>query len=251
MNEDTPIQHSDTDNADAKTALLSSPTTLLSRAWELYKERLMLFVGILLLPAILTFLFGLLFTEGAGGMFDFSLLNIIGVLLIIAAQLVAAVALLAAVTTDERVLAIKESYETGLAKLLPYLWIAVLIGVITAVGFILFIIPGIIFMVWFSVAFFVFIKEGKGGMEALKGSREYVRGKWWRIFGRIAFIMLFSLILSLLVSLIGALFLQIPGGDVIDGLLGVLLTVVVTPISISYMYFLYRDLRSLGVSQST
>ena len=55
----------------------------------------------------------------------------------------------------------------------------------------LFIIPGIIFGVYWIFASYVFIGENKGIFESLKTSRSIIKGNWWKVFG---WILLFGLI---------------------------------------------------------
>lgn len=56
-------------------------------------------------------------------------------------------------------------------------------GILTGIGFFLLIIPGI----WLAVALYfasqAVVAEGRPPIEALRRSRELVRGQWWRIFG--------------------------------------------------------------------
>ncbi|PIR66250.1 MAG: hypothetical protein COU51_04815 [Parcubacteria group bacterium CG10_big_fil_rev_8_21_14_0_10_36_14] len=67
----------------------------------------------------------------------------------------------------------------------PAILISVLAGFITVGGFILFIIPGIIFTVWYAFAMYLAILQKKKGLELLKESRELSRGKFWPVFGRL------------------------------------------------------------------
>ncbi len=46
-------------------------------------------------------------------------------------------------------------------------------------GFVLFIVPAVILYTALYFAPFVFLHEGKKGMDALLGSREVVKGRWW------------------------------------------------------------------------
>ncbi len=59
----------------------------------------------------------------------------------------------------------------------------VLMGLIIATGFILLIIPGIIFLYWFALAPYVLVDQDLGVIESLKKSRELVKGKFWEIIG--------------------------------------------------------------------
>jgi hypothetical protein len=67
-------------------------------------------------------------------------------------------------------------------------WGAVLAAVIlggfaTLAGFVFFVIPGI----WLAVALYfasqAVVAEGRSPVDALRRSRELVRGEWWRVFG--------------------------------------------------------------------
>jgi len=61
----------------------------------------------------------------------------------------------------------------------PYLWVFFLLNIIIAGGFFLFIIPGVLFSVWFSLALFVLIFEERRGFNALFRSKHLVSGKFW------------------------------------------------------------------------
>ena len=78
---------------------------------------------------------------------------------------------------------IKESYKTGFKKFFPYLWVMILVGLAVCGGLILLIVPGIIFGVWFSLAYCARIIEGIGGTAALKRSKQLVKGNWWYVLG--------------------------------------------------------------------
>ncbi|MBU4421518.1 hypothetical protein KKB41_00960 [Patescibacteria group bacterium] len=67
----------------------------------------------------------------------------------------------------------------------PAIFISILAGLITAGGFILFIVPGVIFTVWYAFVMYIAILEKKKGMELLKESHELSRGRFWPIFGRL------------------------------------------------------------------
>ncbi|MCK4252702.1 EI24 domain-containing protein [candidate division WOR-3 bacterium] len=78
---------------------------------------------------------------------------------------------------------IKESYKIGFKKILPYLWISVLVCLATFGGFLLLIIPGIIFAIWFLFAPYVLIIKDTRGISTLAISRQLVKGNWWYVLG--------------------------------------------------------------------
>lgn len=49
-------------------------------------------------------------------------------------------------------------------------------------GIVIFIVPGLLFLVWFALAGQVAVLEGRTFLSALRRSRELVRGRGWRVF---------------------------------------------------------------------
>lgn len=65
-------------------------------------------------------------------------------------------------------------------------WTGILGGLIVLVGLLLLIIPGLIFMIWFSQANFVVVEEGLSGWAALKRSRDLVRNRFVDTLGALS-----------------------------------------------------------------
>lgn len=70
-------------------------------------------------------------------------------------------------------------FQSAWPKMIPLIWVSILTGLAVLGGTILFIIPGIIFAVWFAFATFLNILEGSRGVAALKQSKAMVSGLWW------------------------------------------------------------------------
>lgn len=92
------------------------------------------------------------------------------------------VALVYAIKDSNEKIGIKESYRRGWSKFGSFILVSILSVILIGSGFLLLIIPGFIFAIWFSLATFIVIEENIGGMDALLKSREYVKGRWWEIF---------------------------------------------------------------------
>jgi len=105
-------------------------------------------------------------------------------------------------------------------------WIAFLMGVISLAGFLLFIVPGVIFSVWFGLSLYVFVFEDIKGMKALYRSKELVQGYWWPVFGRF-------FVFGICSALAGAI-------PIVGPLANILFIV---PLSTMYGYFIYEDLK--------
>lgn len=92
------------------------------------------------------------------------------------------IALLYAIKDSQEKINVIEAYRRSWYKIFPYLWLFFLTKFLIIGGLMLFIVPGIIFFVWFSIADFVLIAENLGGMDALLKSREYIRNYWYIVF---------------------------------------------------------------------
>lgn len=109
-------------------------------------------------------------------LFIIILIFILGVLGIIL-SIWSGVALFYAVANET--LKMKEAFQKARErKITSFIWIGLLTTLVEFGGFILGIIPGIIFAIWFIISQFVFIVEGKKGFSALLRSKEYISGRW-------------------------------------------------------------------------
>ena len=113
-------------------------------------------------------------------------------------------------------------------KIIPSSWITFLVAIILIAGFILLVIPGIIFSIWFSLALYVFVFEDIKGMPALYRSKELVKGYFWSMFGRL---FLFGIITGLVGSI-----------PVVGNVISIFFVV---PFSIVCLYFVYEDLKMI------
>lgn len=190
--------------------MLLNSTTLLNQAWEIYKKQFKIFSGIMIPPVIVYLLASLFSVSGISLLNSNStILEIFGIIVLVLSlvlvlggiliQLWSHTALLCAIKNRKEDIDIKESYKRGWNKIISYFWISFLSGLIISGGFILFFIPGLIFLIWFILAQFILIYEGKKGWSALMSSREYIKGNWWMVFWRFLFIgLIFGFFLCLL-----------------------------------------------------
>jgi len=250
----TKTEMAESNTSTPKRAIIAGPFELLERAWGLYKERARTLIGIVLIPAAVIVFFAL-FTSQSGEVINgpffigHPFLAWSGSLPIILIQMAMIAALLYAIVIDPPI-QMGEAYKKGLAIFFPYAWISILVGVITFVGFILFFIPGVIFSIWFSFAFFTLVVENKRGFAALAASREYVRGYWWPIFWRSLFLMLVLLVAIAALGLLSMFLRFVPSIEiVVSNVGGVLLSLLFTPLFVAYIYYLYLEVRAIKMSK--
>jgi len=204
---------------------------LFRQSWELFQKRFaplvllyLLTIAAVMIPVAVTlgasFFIGLI----AGVTASFVLVPL-GVLAGILVALWCYGAFLCAVVDDT--LTVEKAFFRGKSLILPFAWVFLLSGFIVVGGYLLCIIPGIIFTVWFFSAQFLLPAEGLRGMDALLKSREYLRGQWLNVALRLLLIWTASLV-------VGA----VP-------FFGPLLSFLLFPYVMIFHYLIYRDLRAL------
>jgi len=142
----------------------------------------------------------------------------------------------------------RSAYRYGFVHFLAFLWLSVLVGLATMLGFLLLIIPGIIVSVWFVFAQMTFVQEGLRGVEAMRASRLYVKGRWWKVFGRLLALTLGVLLVYLALGVLASF--TIPDQQFLQDVLFSLINLVVMPWSIVYVYFLYKDARAAASAET-
>ncbi len=111
----------------------------------------------------------------------------------------------------------------------PYFLLTIVVAIITGLGFVLLIVPGVLFLTWFSFARFILVEKGSKIKESLVTSRNLVKGKFWKIFGRLIVFGVFELVVEFIFSTI-----PYGIGTIFTGFLGALF--ILPP------YLLYKEL---------
>lgn len=96
----------------------------------------------------------------------------------------------------------KEIFKIGFLKSGKYLLATLVLGLIVFFGFILLVIPAIIFGTWYSFSLLLVLDKNIGIGEALKKSKEMVKGRFWKILGRNVVFGLFTIVVSIVVSIV-------------------------------------------------
>lgn len=159
--------------------------------------------------------------------------------------LVAAISRAAADACLGKSVTLGQTLRYALSRLPAILWVTIITLVVTTIGFILLIIPGILALVRLTLTPAIVVVEDVRGTSAVSRSWSLTGGHFWRVFA--------TLILAGIISAVGAAIIQIPT-EVIASMLGpegwpvsalgtALASVVVTPFSLLIVVLLYFDLR--------
>jgi len=98
---------------------------------------------------------------------------------------------------------VAEALSTGLRHAAPLFAIGLLVGLGTALGLLLLIVPGIIVVLMWSVAAPVRVAERRSIFDSLSRSAVLTKGNRWRIFGLFLLFMVAAMIIQMVVGLIG------------------------------------------------
>lgn len=139
-------------------------------------------------------------------------------------------------------MSVKETLAGGGKYFWKFFGFSIVYFIFLALLFLLLIIPGIIFLVFWIFASYVFIGENKGILESLKTSKRIVQGRWWSTFG---FLLLFGLIafgISIVFSIIPGIISIITGFAYLTSPESIPPSIVITTNFISQMFSLLANL---------
>jgi hypothetical protein len=177
-------------------------------------------------------------TTRSFGTFVLASLIAAAIAVIISAALQAALVRGAALATVGDPVDVEASYQYGFRRFGSVFWISLLVGLIVAVGFLLLIIPGVIFLTMLAVAIPALIVENQRGTEALGRSWRLVKGHFWHVLGTIV-------VAAIITGVISAIFGALGGSNwFLQWIFGSIGTIVTAPYSALIAILLYVDLRA-------
>lgn len=103
--------------------------------------------------------------------------------------------------TETGVITVNEIWETAKDLAMPLLGLSFLVGLLSGIGFVLCLVPGIYVMIGLSFSFYILGMEGKDISTSFSRSFELIKGHWWSTFGISLVMGLITMIISLLISL--------------------------------------------------
>ena len=214
----------DTEPESPRRKALSGVGELFGKSWQVFMRRILVLIGINLLAICLAGI-GYLMLNGLinqlGGSEGGGLMSLLATFVLVAYSMVVFAWAAAAVTYAivEEDLGVRQSLGYGLQRIWSFLWVSLLVWFIIGGGYLLFVVPGVLFTLWFLFAQFVLAREDTRGMEALLKSKAYVAGYGWPVLGRIMLASVFFGLISVPLAFIPVL------GELLGLLLGLYLMV--------------------------
>lgn len=232
-----------------KKIALMSASDLLRAAWRVYVLRFVDFVEMYLRGLI-----GVLPLVGVGAVFVLlAWLKIESVPLYILIGVLALLAMLWSIyygtrarigllllLKDENV-SVKENFIRSKPFFWPYLTVSVVTGLLIFLACLLLIFPGIILAIsWAFAVMLVVLENKKNATEAMRRSKELVKGYRWPVFWRFLFLVVLALAVSIVLD-IPTSFLN-DDGDKVYSLVINIFWALLSPLFLAYTYLLYKDL---------
>jgi hypothetical protein len=141
------------------------------------------------------------------------------------------------------------AYKINIKKALTLISINLLLMMIVAGGFLVFWIPGIILSIATSLALYVYIVDGVKGSKAIALSRFYVKGFWWKVFGRFFVISGGFMGLSYLIVLLTGVFEEIYLLIFLLQIINLIISLAFQYLIFSYGILIYKNLKAIKQSQ--
>jgi len=132
---------------------------------------------------------------------------------------------------------------------LVWIWaLAILVGIIVALGFVALVVPGVILAIMFCLAFPVLLIENRGVLESMGRSRELVGHRWGKTFVTFLVFGIIVLVGATIVSAISAPFGA--AGPVVNGILSASYQPILPIALVTYYYSNLARLSPAGAGQT-
>ncbi|MEZ4156910.1 MAG: hypothetical protein R3B52_03025 [Candidatus Paceibacterota bacterium] len=221
--------------------VLTGPIGLLQSAWKAYKENFSLFITISAIGGAVGII--ALFASPALLRANHGAINVVSAifaLVVIVAQIWASSSLSYAVTHEKQIKDYKKALLKGWKLFVPYLLVTLLVGLITALGLVLLIIPGVIFAVWLAFSVFILMDNEGGIVISINKSKAMVKGYWWPVFGRLLALIAATIAVM---AIVGAILSSLFGQEVFE-ILNQIISILITPLVMLYVKKIYDELKA-------
>lgn len=238
---------------------------LFTSSWNLYKDRFWDLISIGIISALVLLAFQGVFIllgnvknipHAAISAISLGIVNFAAVVVVILVAIWSSAAMLVAVSKSDESISAVEAYRRSWIFVAKYFGVSILGALIVVGGTILLVIPGIFLAIALSMAPLIVINEYNevSVVSALKKSWSYVKGYWWAVFGRFAFLLVVLLGLGILLGIFLFLpltFLAAIGpqfSGIFRGIGNGLVDILLTPFSTAFWFMIYTGLKQIKQS---
>lgn len=176
--------------------------TVISESISVFTANLASFVIVSLLLLLPLLLYNLLAVGAPTGGFTAGSLLAIVIQMVLGYLLAATISFATFQYLRGQAVSIGECLSRGLSLILPVIGVAILVGLITGIGFVLLVVPGVIAAVMLWVAIPVAVVERPGVVASLKRSADLTKGYRWTILGILIVIGIVLVVISMILSFV-------------------------------------------------
>jgi hypothetical protein len=132
---------------------------------------------------------------------------------------------------------VQDLIDAAWPVVLPLIGVGIFAGICIGIGFLLFVIPGLILVTFWAVIAPVIVVERSGVFAALGRSRELVRGNGWQVFGVIFVVFIITGIASVILGAIGASISDSVGVRILANLIASTFTAPIAALAAATIYY--------------
>ena len=132
---------------------------------------------------------------------------------------------------------VQDLIDAAWPVVLPLIGVGILAGIAIGIGFLLFVIPGLILLTIWAVIAPVIVVERSGVMDSFGRSRELVGNNGWQVFGVIFVVFVITAVASVLLGAIGAGISDSLGMQIVVNLIASTLTAPIAALAAATIYF--------------
>jgi len=119
---------------------------------------------------------------------------------------------------DGKDVGMSAAFGKAVGRLPSLIGAAILVGIIVSVGFVIFVIPGILFLTWYFYTVPAIMLEDRGALDGMSASKRFGRTRKWKTF--------LILLVLVIICVIGSALGEIPiAGGVIEAIIGLIVAV--------------------------
>ncbi len=221
---------------------LPGPISLLKESWNIFKAKFKPLLQISFIVFVVTALAEIFFpAKIVDDVYVFTFPNFIANLSVTIIAMLCSIAMVYVINDSLRA---RESLEKAPKIFWPYFFTSIMAMIIMAVGFVLLIVPGVIFTAWYAFVGLVVIIDNIRGWSALKKSKEYVKGHTGEVIVRWV-----SIIFLVIILLIPS-FILYGYGTLVSNLYMAVVFLFITPLIEIYIYRMFIHLKEIKNSGS-
>lgn len=249
--------------------MLLSASEIISQSINLYKKNIKNLLGYVGLMALVTiimtilseYVFPMLFNaQQPLWIFGLEVLALVMVTTVLNIWFaIAMINAIAQIYTKQTVTKMQPMLKQTATLVLPAFFASILVAITIFAGAIFFIIPAIIFGVWFTFVTHQIALNNKKPIQAIKASRKLVLGRWWSVLWRliapgIVFIIMIwvaQFIVGFLLSLVTSLIGESTILTIVTVIILSATTMLFVPFSSAAQTILYLDLQAKPLKKAT